>query len=96
MSQGEVPSGYLDNLPSSREFVLDLVFSPGDHGSVMTPLDPVSCTDDDLARVDVLEIENFLRRRTFGTGILYDDEYLDGNAPPCQKTRLCGIVRGIR
>ena len=65
MSQGGAPSGYLDDPPSRRELILDLVFGPGDHGSVTTPLDLVSCTDDDLARIDILETENFLRRERY-------------------------------
>ena len=61
-SQGEAPSSYLDDLPSCHEFALDLVFGPGDHSTVATPLDPVSCTNDDLARIDIHETESLCRK----------------------------------
>ena len=65
MSQEGAPPGYLDDPPSRCELILDLVFGPGDHDSATIPLDPISCTNDDPARIDILETENFLRRERY-------------------------------
>jgi len=51
-------SGYLDDLPSRSQLVLD----PHDDGSVVTLFHPVLSPNDDLTRLGILETEDFLCR----------------------------------